>query len=144
MKKSHEKGCHCSNFSRTKMSSLKSVWENLLISVFVDNVLLYKIFKCHRMSSRSFFVRNRQFHICARCTGLFVGYIVSPIFLVFGGYTFLAFTIFLAALILDGVTQLLGWRESNNNLRFLTGLGTGATSLSLVWLIISHLVPMLN
>lgn len=123
---------------------LENLWEELLIKLFVDNVLLYKLVKCHRLSSRSFFVRNRQFHVCARCTGLLVGYAVSPLFLLFGEHAFIGFIISCTALILDGITQLLGWRESNNRLRFITGFGTGATSLSVVWLIVSRLAPMLR
>lgn len=125
-------------------SVLKNCWENLLIKLFVDNVLLYKIVRCHRLSCRSFFVRNRQFHICARCTGLLVGCAVSPLFLLLGERAFIAFAISCTALTLDGVTQLFGWRESNNKLRFVTGFGTGATSLPLAWLILSRLAQALH
>jgi len=125
-------------------SLLKNLWEELLIKLFVDNVLLYKLVRCHRLNSRSFFIRNRQFHVCARCTGLLVGYAVSPLFLLLGENAFIGFIISCTALILDGITQLLGWRESNNRLRFVTGFGTGATSLSLVWFIVSRLAPMLR
>jgi uncharacterized membrane protein len=62
----------------------------------------------------------------------------------FGEYAFKIFVISCTALILDGVTQLVGWRESNNSLRFITGFGTGATSLSLVWFIVNHLALMLR
>jgi uncharacterized membrane protein len=122
--------------------TVQARWEQLLIKLFVDNVLLYKYVRCHRLSSRSFFVTNRQFHICARCTGLLVGQAISPLFLVFGQYTFRVFIISCTALVLDGTTQLLGWRESNNNLRFITGFGTGATSLSLLWIVIYHALKL--
>jgi uncharacterized membrane protein len=58
---------------------------------------------------------------------------VSPVFLLFGEYAYKAFFVFSAALILDGTTQLLGWRESNNLLRFVTGFGTGAMLLAFIW-----------
>lgn len=115
---------------------IKNAWYQLLIKLFVDNILLYKFVRCHRMSSRSFFVRNRQFHICARCTGLLVGYVISPAFLLLKNYTSTLFILFFLALVLDGTTQLMGLRESNNILRFITGIGTGATSLSFLWLVI--------
>lgn len=118
--------------SKSKYSP-KILVENLLIKIFVDNIYLYKCIKCHRLTSRSFFVRNRQFHVCSRCTGLIAGYFVSPVFLLFGEYAYKAFFVFSAALILDGTTQLLGWRESNNLLRFVTGFGTGAMLLAFIW-----------
>jgi uncharacterized membrane protein len=73
---------------------------------------------------------------------LLVGQAISPLFLVFGQYTFRVFIISCTALVLDGTTQLLGWRESNNNLRFITGFGTGATSLSLLWIVIYHALKL--
>ncbi len=116
------------------------IWEQILIKVFVDNIYLYKLVRCHRKASRSFFVRNRQFHVCSRCTGLIVGYAISPIFLFISKNISILFAISLAALVIDGTTQLLGWRESNNKLRFITGLGTGATSLSLIKIILHHVL----
>jgi uncharacterized membrane protein len=128
--------------NRRRRPALKYFWEELLIKLFVDNVLLYKFFKCHRLTSRSFFIRNRQFHLCARCTGLLVGYIVSPLFLLLGEFAARAFIVFCTALILDGTTQILGWRQSNNTLRFATGLGTGATLLAFIWVLIRPVLKL--
>ena len=121
---------------------VKKEWEKLLIKLFVDNILLYKFVRCHRLSYRSFFVRNRQFHVCARCTGLLIGYVISPIFLLLRNYTSTLFILFFLALVLDGTTQLIGLRESNNTLRFITGIGTGATSLSFIWSVIHHVLRL--
>lgn len=121
---------------------LKNTWDKLLINLFVDNILLYKFVRCHRLSSRSFFVKNRQFHICARCTGLLVGYVISPAFLLLKSYTSTLFILFFLALVLDGTTQLIGLRKSNNTLRFITGIGTGATSLSFLWSVIHHVLKL--
>ncbi len=130
--------------NRAWRSRLKSLYEEILIKVFVDNTLLYKFFHCHRLSSRSFFVRNRQFHVCARCTGLIAGYIVSPLFLLISELASRLFVVACALLILDGVTQLMKWRESNNQLRVATGFVTGATSLAFLWVLITHLFPKLG
>jgi uncharacterized membrane protein len=123
---------------------LKLLYEEILIRLFVDNTLLYKIFHCHRLSSRSFFVRNRQFHVCARCTGLIAGYIISPLLLPINEYAARFFLIACTALIADGLTQLLKWRESNNRLRVVTGFVTGATSLSFIWVLVTHLFLKLH
>lgn len=130
--------------NRSSKTRLKRIYEDVLIKLFVDNVFLYKFVHCHRLSSRSFFVRNRQFHVCSRCTGLITGYMVSPLLLLVSEYAFRIFIVSCTALILDGVTQLMRWRESNNKLRIITGFVTGATSLSFLFVVISHLVLKLR
>lgn len=32
---------------------------------------------CHQMPERSFFIRGKQFPVCARCTGVFLGNIAA-------------------------------------------------------------------
>ena len=107
---------------------MKRFLELCIIRLFVDNLTLDKYWHCHQKSERSFFVIGRQFHICARCTGILTGYFLSP-FMYFADSkvittTFLTFTFLMAV---DGFTQLYGLRESTNLLRFITGLGWGVT-----------------
>lgn len=111
---------------------LKHKWDSLLIKLFVDNIFLHKFVACHRLSSRSFFVRNRQFHICARYTGLITGCAMSVLLIPCQRYVAPLFLSFIFLLTLDGLTQLFGWRRSNNTLRLITGLGTGSTVLPFV------------
>ncbi|MBQ3346668.1 MAG: DUF2085 domain-containing protein [Synergistaceae bacterium] len=102
--------------------------EKLLIRFFVDNLTLDKYWHCHQIQQRSFFVRGRQFHICARCTGIFIGYIFSPLlFFLSSGVIVKSFVISALIMAIDEFTQLWGWRESVNALRFITGLGFGLT-----------------
>ena|GEM_PF-1821783 len=100
-----------------------------LIFVFVDNVFLHKWWRCHRLGKRSFFVSGRQFHVCARCTGIFIGYMVSPFFIPWGNIALYLFPISVICMGLDGITQLFSWRTSNNLLRLVTGLSFGFTFL---------------
>ena len=92
---------------------------------------------CHRRPDRSFFVRGRQFPVCARCTGIYValptGIAAVMAWDILQGLSFLA-SLYLCALLpvpmaVDGGTQLLFSRESTNRLRivtgFLGGLGFG-------------------
>lgn len=82
---------------------------------------------CHRMPERTFKIGERYFPVCSRCTGVLIGSFVYLVFIyLFSFYytinlliTAIAITI---PLILDGFTQLFGFRESNNILRFFTGL----------------------
>lgn len=107
---------------------LKTLWENFLIKFFVDNLTLDKYWRCHQKSERSFFVRGRQFHLCARCTGILAGYLLSPMLCLFNSWEIVKiFAVCAFIMAADGFTQLLGWRESVNILRFITGLGFGVT-----------------
>jgi len=115
--------------------------EKLIIRVFVDNIYLHKFVSCHRLSHRSFFIHNRQFHICARCTGLVVGMVISaPLLLLpirnFIGYLF---PVFLTILVVDGFTQKFKWRESNNLLRFFSGITTSTTFMPFLFIIITKI-----
>lgn len=107
---------------------IRHLWENLLIRFFVNNLTLDKYWRCHQRQERSFFIKGRQFHICARCTGILTGYLFSPV-LCFLSCEEIVKSFIICALIMaiDGFTQLFGWRESVNILRFITGLGFGLT-----------------
>ena len=86
----------------------------------------YSKLLCHRIPERSFFYKNHQLPVCARCTGFYTGLIV---FLIYNWFIPINYTInlFILSIILlipaavDGFTQLFGFRKSNNNLRFVTG-----------------------
>ncbi len=103
---------------------------------------------CHQLPARSFFGGGVSVPVCARDTGIYIGFVASfalmalrdrgrhrselptvP-FLVVGG-------LFLAAMAWDGVTSYAGWRTTSNDLRLITGLLAG-WSLPLV------VAPMLN
>lgn len=82
---------------------------------------------CHRKPERSFFIKNHQFPVCARCTGFYISVFLYFIYVYFFYVEYTWFLITVAVLLLvpafiDGVTQLLGYRESNNILRLVTGL----------------------
>ena len=103
---------------------------------------------CHRMPERSFFFRGHQFPVCARCTGF---YITLFMYFVYAYFFYIDYNIYLisfAILLLlpsfiDGLTQLFELRESNNALRFITGLiggiGLGIIIKAIKWFIYIHL-----
>jgi uncharacterized membrane protein len=101
--------------------------------VIVINLLL-KI-PCHRRPDRSFFIYGKQFPLCARCTAIYASYIVLPFFAFFTvTHYFLVFGLLLQLpMLLDGGTQLLRWRESNNYLRVITGLLSGIGQCLFIW-----------
>jgi uncharacterized membrane protein len=114
---------------RALPATIKQTLGDLAIKAFVDSILLHRLWRCHGLPERSFFVRGRQFHVCARCTGLIVGLPCSILLLPIREVAPLFFALFATALVADGLTQLAGWRYSNNKLRFATGFGTTITLL---------------
>ena len=80
---------------------------------------------CHQRPDRSFFYHGKQFPVCARCTGVFLGECISliasrwvkpgiPLLLLFCGLMFF-----------DWLIQALSIRESTNFRCLLTGLLCG-------------------
>ena len=82
---------------------------------------------CHRKPERSFFIRGHQFPVCSRCTGFYISLISYFIFTYYFFVDYNAYLLIFAVLLLipavvDGLTQLFEYRQSNNSLRFITGL----------------------
>lgn len=100
-----------------------------------------KVAFCHRIPERTFRINGRLFPVCARCTGLYIGlctFIITTIF--FNWYSLSNLILIGIALLiptgLDGMTQALRIRKSNNIIRASTGLigglGYGMVILSSV------------
>lgn len=98
-------------------------------------------FVCHQRLERSFHLDGEQMAFCQRDTAIFAAMLI-------GGLVFAAMRARLAPLSLrvlatlalpmavDGLTQLVGLRESTWELRVLTG---GLFGLGIVWLVLPHL-----
>ena len=92
---------------------------------------------CHRKPERSFFYKGHQFPVYARCTGFYITGIASIILInlypvPYSLTTLLIGIILLIPCAIDGFTQLFEMRESNNILRFITGL-LGGVGIILVY-----------
>lgn len=91
---------------------------------------------CHRMPERTFNFHGYYFPVCSRCTGFYLAAFSYFLFAYFFYIQYTAPLILIAFLMLispfvDGFTQLYGLRESNNILRFCTGL-TGGIGLAIL------------
>ncbi len=103
---------------------------------------------CHQLPERSFFGGGVQLPVCARDTGIYVGFAIAllvlwaidrdrrssevppvGVSLVLGGFILL--------MALDGFTSYAGWRPTTNGLRLATGLMTGFAMAAFT-------VPLLN
>ncbi|WP_458455685.1 DUF2085 domain-containing protein [Methanobrevibacter sp.] len=93
----------------------------------------YHYLICHRLPERSFFFKGRQFPVCSRCTGIYIGFFISILFKYLKLFSlpnnFLICFILTFPLLLDGFTQFFKLRESNNRLRLITGLMFGLSYL---------------
>jgi uncharacterized membrane protein len=91
--------------------------------------LLFR-FMCHGRIERCFELFGTPMPICARCTGIYLGLLAGLFAFPFMRWLrertmrVIAF-IAIVPLGLDGVTQLLGFRESVNPLRITTGVIAG-------------------
>lgn len=72
---------------------------------------------CHQREDRSPKIFNKRFPLCYRCTGITIGALAGFLLSLSNFYL-----LFLIPMPLDGITQRLKLRKSNNTLRFITGL----------------------
>jgi len=88
------------------------------------------------MLERSFKYKGKQFPLCARCTGIFIGYFTFPLFQLQIIESSLLLIILLSIpLFVDSITQSMNYRESNNIFRVITGFLFGAAQVSFIVLI---------
>ncbi|MGL4760371.1 MAG: DUF2085 domain-containing protein [Sarcina sp.] len=84
------------------------------------------MFICHQKPERSFFIKGQQMPVCARCTGIVIGYIIGMLL-----YFFVKNESFIAPILLavptgiDGFGQLYEKWTSNNFRRCFTGIFAG-------------------
>jgi len=97
---------------------------------------------CHQLDERTFHFNGRPLMVCARDTGTYTGFILSLLYWtvinkkIKGGmpptYGLITASIFIGTLVLDGGTSYLHIRETNNQIRLLTGLLAGAGASILI------------
>jgi len=103
---------------------------------------------CHQLPERSFFGGGVQVPVCARDTGIFVGFAIALLLIAIlerGGrpteapspLATIILIAFIGLMAVDGVTSYAGLRPTTNELRLLTGLMTG-------YALAAFTVPLLN
>ncbi|MDG6218875.1 MAG: DUF2085 domain-containing protein [Candidatus Thermoplasmatota archaeon] len=85
---------------------------------------------CHQRADRSFFINGNQMPFCSRCTAIWIGLVIGLLILSFFKVPLderflLILILSLIPMGIDGTGQLLGFWESTNLLRVITGLITG-------------------
>ena len=96
---------------------------------------------CHQKKDRSFTIFGFQFPLCARCSGVLIGYIIAQIYLLYYSY----FPILIAGLLMllmfiDWFVQYIKLKESTNRRRFITGIlgGFGFSVFAYGFIIFVH------
>lgn len=106
--------------------------KSVQMTVAGKKIRLY--FFCHGISERCFTLWGVKLPLCSRCCGIVVGAFSFPLILAIKPASphLLASIVLIIPMILDGFAQLLTAYQSNNKLRFATGLlaGTGVSVLS--------------
>ena len=103
---------------------------------------------CHQLPERSFFGGGTQVPVCARDTGIYLGFVVSLALISLlhrpnrpkqfpGVAGSVAIILMITAMAIDGVSSYGGFRTTTNDLRLITGILTGFAMAAIV-------VPMLN
>ncbi len=100
------------------MESLDKIWIDLM--EYGDHL------GCHQMPERSFFICGYQFPVCARCTGVIAGYLLSIICIICGARPdYYAVALMIAIMGIDWGIQRIGILKSTNIRRLITGISGG-------------------
>ena len=77
------------------------------------------------MPERSFFIKGYQFPVCARCTGVLIGYVAAPIIHFFVGTSVFLCITGCQIMLVDWLIQYAEIKESTNIRRLITGIMGG-------------------
>lgn len=94
---------------------------------------------CHQRPERSFFMKGYQFPVCARCTGILIGYVGAIILYKYVEMRYWIYGVLILPMVIDGGTQYIGWRESIQPLRFITGIFGGYGLLTVQIMLLTKL-----
>lgn len=121
------------------MNLLKIEWDNEIGPILVVNICNKNLgfCFCHQRKDRSIWFFGLERIFCSRCLGIIIGGFIGIFFAILG-YTLDAFFsgLFLLPLIIDGLYQATGKRESTNLIRLITGFFFGFGLQSIVRIII--------
>lgn len=113
---------------------IKATIKQLLLKLYIRLFIGAHRAGCHQRADRSFFYKDYQFPMCARCTGVMVGYLIAiPVYFIYT-LNISTYIVFCAVMFVDWYIQYLKIQESTNIRRLATGIigGFGLMSLELI------------
>lgn len=118
-------------------------FSRFIIDKVYPKTLLLGSKTCHQADDRSFHIGIRKFPVCARCTGIYVGALVS-IVISFWLQSPILFAAMLLPMILDGTIQYFTKYRSTNSKRFVTGAVFGYGAVGLVASAVAALIRIIG
>ena len=105
--------------------------------------LIFAAYKyaCHQLPYRSFFIAGHQMAFCERDAAIYAAITLAGLFYAtrrrrVRPLKFWVYLLLITPMAIDGFTQLFGWRESNWELRVITGVLFGVAS---VWFLYPYI-----
>lgn len=118
--------------------------KNYFVTRIYPKLLIAGAKICHQREDRSFHAGIRKWPVCARCSGIYLALLPALVIASVLASNPILGAFLLLPLVIDGVTQLFTRYESNNALRFITGvLWSAGWALLVLWGIRS-LIPGVN
>lgn len=103
---------------------------------------------CHQIPERSLKMGGLILPICARCSGIYIGFFICAIFmfLIFRKresdlpslYILIILIIFVLSTVVDGLLSYLSVIETNNIARFITGFLSGSSTMAIIYPIFNY------
>lgn len=91
---------------------------------------------CHQLPERSFYIKGYQLPICARCTGVILGYILALPLSILGFFKYKLSILCCGLMFVDWLLQACNIKKSSNKRRLITGILGGYGILSLQYNIV--------
>jgi uncharacterized membrane protein len=122
---------------------------NKILYTYLTNIVIPK--GCHQLPERSFFYKNNQYPVCARCTGVAVGQLFGIITTAIILYIRIKYLIYLTILLstpmcIDWSVQYFFQIISTNKRRLISGIlcgiGFGALYLAILHFIIKMVLSI--
>ena len=113
----------------------------------INSIYSFGDYFCHQKSDRSLFINENQMPFCSRCTAIWFGIAIGLAFMVFyvinlNNKFLLVIIIGILPLAIDGIGQLVGFWESTNLIRFITGILTGLICGLAIGVIIDEIIEI--
>ncbi len=113
----------------------------MLSVITIINTIINKIGAsvCHQLPERSLIIGNLIMPVCARCNGIYLGFLISAIilFIIYRKrenelpplYVIIILILFVISTIADGIISNFSPAHTNNYLRFITGFLSGSAAI---------------
>lgn len=123
---------------------LKNMRKNIRFDIYQKLWKLGHNAGCHQRPDRSFFLCGYQLPICARCTGVIIGYLLTIPIYISVSFNYIHCLIACFIMFTDWFVQYKRIKESTNVRRLLTGIIGGFGVMGIELLIIVDMVKLIR